>query len=256
MQNGYGLRYGTRFDDTTRREDLWFNYAPKMFSELQSEQVLILSGEPGAGKSHITADLFDEAFAHDMGVFMLSSHINGGNMKGRAATAECFETAQELGSDALVIVDNFDFAIYTGGHKKRKTNKQTDEYCRFITSSVVDCADAGCLVLGTIHSDSWRDNHSNAHPETKQLYQDTITKLGGATTFLGLVTEQNAVQIIQRRGIDLETAQAIARELKIHEALEFRQAHHINPDVWREQGAEVAIQQVNNLKDQKIAGGA
>lgn len=255
-QNGYGLRYGTTFEEKRETVALWFDSAPELFMSLQETQSITLSGEPGAGKSHIAEDIFRLALAEGLGAVMLSTHINAGSQKGRATTSETLATAEALGDEAVVIFDNLDFAIYTGGSKKRRTKKQTVEYCDFITESYSRCIDAGCIVLATIHSEEWRTHHSEAPIDAKAKFATTIEQYGGAELFSGCISAENVYRLLCERGIASTTASAITNDLDEIGFLTFRQAYHIDPEVYKDAGIVSAVKRVEQLKEQKIQGGA
>lgn len=257
-QNGFGLRYGAHIEQAppARSMPLWFDDSPEMFAQIQSGQPLVLGGEPGAGKSHIASDIFESGYASELGCFMLSCHINTSNLKGRETTEETFKTAQELGEESVIVLDNLDFAIYTGGTRRRRSNRQTAEYCDFISRSALQSLDAGCRILATVHSDAWRGNHSDALPETKNAYHTLISQLGGEQTFTGSMTAGNVERILGYRGIASSTAASIAGELHTLDELNFRNAYHINPDTYNEHGISAAVACVRAVMQQKIAGGA
>ena len=88
------------------------------------------------------------------------------------------------------------------------------------------------------------------------MFNDCIEELGGSTEFTGNLTKENAIRILVNRGIDLNLADIIAGELELNEALCFRQAYHINPELFIKEGATSAIAVVDKLKQDKISGGA
>jgi hypothetical protein len=255
-QNGFGLRYGAAFECPLPTGNLWFDTAPQMFNEIAADQPLVLGGEPGAGKSHIADDILKTSYASGLGCFMLSCLINCNNLKGRAETEATFATAQDLGQDCMIVLDNLDFTIYTGGLRRRRSNRVAAEYCDYISSATLRSLDAGCRILATVHSDEWRDNHSDALPKTKTAYGALVQALGGEKQFTGAMSYDNAVRIIGNRGIDPSTTIAIADALRDNDGLNFRNARHIDPGTFASQGASAALHSVRETMLRKIAGGA
>ena len=255
-KNGFGLTYGQRMPEELIDQEVWFDNAPTEFQKLLDQQAIVYMGEPGAGKSHISQDIFNLGLANDMACLMVACHINSNNLRGREATASSLNDARSAKQEAIVMFDNFDFAVYTGSVRRRKTNRQVQEYCEFVTASVLDCLDAGCHVLATTHDDGYRSNHSAANQSTFDMFNDCIEELGGSTEFTGNLTKENAIRILVNRGIDLNLADIIAGELELNEALCFRQAYHINPELFIKEGATSAIAVVDKLKQDKISGGA
>lgn len=255
-RNGYGLQYGIRFDEDPLIGRFWFDYADEYLDRLTTEGPIILGGEPGAGKSHIASDVLVAAHDADKAFLMIACHINGGNLKGREQTNESLRTAQELGEDAIVIFDNFDFAVYTGAAKRRKSDAKVSEFCEFITVAAQSCADAGCGVMATVHTDEWRANHSAAPIEVFDMFDSAVSSLNGIQDFTGDMTIENAVRILTERGISAIDATRIASELEENGGLCFRQAYHINPDKIVNNGIVQAMLDVEDLKNRKIAGGA
>lgn len=255
-QNGYGLEYGACFSGEQDDYNPWFDDANQQFSKLMETHSQVMSGEPGAGKSHITTDLFRAAYSGGMMSCMLACHINSGSMAGRQTTQEMLTTAKEAGEECLVVVDNLDFMIYSGSRKKRRSDAKLAEYADFVGGALLDCLDADCTVLATVHSDEWRARHSRAPETLWQRYQKVVTSLGGEQPFAGTITSTNAERLLLRRNIEPELAASITGELTRVGALLFRQAHHISPSIFTEQGIEAAVEAVDKFKDQKIAGGA
>lgn len=255
-QNGYGLRYGVCFDTTPQAYEPWFDDHAKYIADAFRDGAVVLSGEPGAGKSHITEDAVFGSYAMGKAVCMVSCHINAWSRAGRDATQEVFDTAGSLGSDCLVVIDNLDYLVYTGAIKRRRTNASTREYAAFITRNVTQLQDEGCAIFATVHSAAWRQNHSRAPQDVWNQYETLVAGLGGETVFTGSVTLENAERLLQLRGIDSSTSVAIAGELEQADALYFRQAHHLSVDTWQSQGIMAATAEVDAFKNQKIAGGA
>lgn len=255
-RNGYGLQYGSRFPGKSETYNPWFDNAGHQFATLMEDRSQVLGGEPGAGKSHIAEDVFNAAYSAGMMSCMVACHINRGGMAGRSNTEEVLATARDAGGDCVVVVDNLDYMIYTGSGKKRATANRVNEYADFISGALQECKDADCLVMATTHSDEWRVNHSQAPENAWEKYTSLVTALGGIVDFPGTITEVNAERILLRRNIVPHLANVIARDLSDADALLFRQAHHIDPVLYEEEGIGVAIAAVDYLKDQKIHGGA
>ncbi len=255
-RNGFGLQYGVRFDEEPLINSFWFDYADDYLEHLTSVGPMVIGGEPGAGKSHIANDILVAAHDANKAFLMIACHINGGNLKGRDQTIESLQTAQELGDEAVVVFDNFDFAVYTGAVKRRKSNAKVAEYCDFVTTAAQQCADAGCGVLATTHTDEWRKNHSDAPVEVFDKFHCTVDKLKGFQEFFGNISVDNAIRILIGRGLSPEDANFIALELEKQGGLYFRQAYHIDPNKVARNGIIDAMQDVVDLKNKKIAGGA
>lgn len=255
-QNGFGLRYGLRFDEASVAYEPWFDNYEDYADDAFKEGAVVLAGEPGAGKSHITEDVLLGTYNLGRPVCMVSCHINSGNRIGRQATQETFQAAADMASDCLVIIDNLDYLVYTGAVRRRRTNASVTEYAAFMTSEVARLQEMGCAILATIHTQEWRENHSQAPSAIWAAYGETVASLGGEVTFTGVITEENAARLLRLRGIDTLTAADIARELKEADALYFRQAHHISPQTYQEGGIQAAITEVDEFKKRKITGGA
>jgi hypothetical protein len=254
--NSFGLTYGVIFSEEATDTNYWFEYAPDYLERIQSSGPMILGGEPGAGKSHIASDVVNAAHEEGSAFLMIACHINGGSLKGRNDTIESLKTAQDIGREAVVVFDNFDFAVYTGAVKRRKSNAKVAEYCRFITDSALTCADAGCSVLATVHTEEWRRNHSQAPTEVFDQFNKAVSELNGIIDFTGVLSVNNAINILLRRGIPIDEASEIANQLERNNGLLFRQAYHIDPDVIIRKGVIAAMSEVDKLKNQKIVGGA
>jgi len=255
-QNGFGLSYNAGPDADPTAYEPWFDDAGQQLEALINDGAQVLGGEPGAGKSHIAADMFQAADAAGMASHMLASHINAGSMAGREETQAMLTRTRDAGEEGLLVIDNFDFMLYTGARKRRRSDAKVREYAGFLGPAVLDCHDAGCKIVATVHSDEWRDNHSQAPEEAKRYYADLVDNLGGETVFTGAISQANAERLLLRREVDPDLAADIAAELARVDGLLFRQAHHINPLVFAEAGIEAAVTAVNQLRDQKIAGGA
>lgn len=255
-KNGFGLTYGQRMPEELIDQEVWFDNTPTEFQKLLHQQAIVYMGEPGAGKSHISEDIINTGLANDMACLMIACHINGNNLKGRDATVSALEDARLAKAETIVVFDNFDFAVYTGGARKRKTNQQVEEYCNFITTAALNCLDAGCHVLATTHDSAYRNNHSDAKQSVIDRFNNCIEVMGGSTEFTGNITKENAIRILVNRGIDHNLADMIAGELEFNEALCFRQVYHIDPELFIKEGTTSAIAVIDKLKQDKISGGA
>lgn len=255
-KNGFGLSYGLLADDEVAGYyQPWFHNWQEQVSGLSTSGSLVLGGAPGAGKSHITQDAYAGAYAEGRPVVMLSCHVNSGSTVGREFT-ETLLADLATSEGPLLVLDNLDFMVYTGGAKRRRSDKKTGEYAEFVDRSVRRLRDVGCRVLTTVHSELWRQNHSAAPQGIWDIYEQLVVDLGGEKIFRGEIDMYNAADILLRRGIPFNIARDIAEALEDHSRLVFRQAHHINPDTFIEEGIVAAIKEVNELRDRKIAGGA
>lgn len=255
-ENGFGIQYGARFDECTIPYEPWFDDRQQYLDRASNNGAVVLGGEPGAGKSHITADVFREAYDQGMYVCMISCHINAGGQAGRAQTHEILETAEDVGSECLVVIDNLDFMVYTGGLKRRRTNARVGEYATFLTEKVYAIEEAGCAVFATVHSDEWRNNHSQAPEDIRSTYDQLVAQLGGEIEFTGEISLQNAERLLRNRGIPAELTSAIAQDLLHEGKLCFRQAHHLSLETYIAEGISAACEEVDTLKAHKIQGGA
>lgn len=254
-KNGLGVSYGLLADDEIAPDyQPWFYDWQQQVSGLSSFGSLVLGGAPGAGKSHITQDVYRGVYAEGSPVAMLSCHINSGSLVGRDFTETLLgDLATTDGS--LLVLDNLDFMVYTGGAKRRRSDKKVGDYAEFIDSSVRKLRDVGCRVLTTVHSELWRQNHSAASQGIWDIYEQLVADLGGERMFRGEIDIYNAVDILLRRGIAFNIARDISEALEDRGRLVFRQAHHINPETFIELGIDAAIKDVNDLRDKKIEGG-
>ncbi|HRV75898.1 MAG: hypothetical protein H6799_00655 [Candidatus Nomurabacteria bacterium] len=254
-KNGYGLAYGVlENDETPSSYDPWFHNWRDHSGALSSFGGLVLGGAPGAGKSHITQDVYRGHYVEGSPVAMISCHINSGSISGRSFTETLIKELGDV-AGAMLVVDNLDFMVYTGGAKRRRSDKKTCEYAQFMDTLVRRAMANGCCVLATVHSELWRQNHSEAPQDIWDMYEELIMDLGGEKVFRGEIDFYNAVDTLLRRGVPFALARDIAEALEDKERLVFRQAHHIKPDTFVNLGIEEAIKEVNDLRDKKIKGG-
>lgn len=256
-QNGYGLRYGAQFNDAAPPAyEPWFDDSGRYVGEVVSSGSMVLSGEPGAGKSHITQDVLRGSYDIGKAVCMVSCHINSGSSLGRDFTQETFRTAADIGSDCLVVVDNLDYLVYTGAVKRRRTNSKVEQFAEFMLGEIAHMRDSGCAIFATTHTQLWRENHSDAPIHVWKAYEAAVDALGGERTFTGAISKDNAQRLLKMRGIDQIAAAAVAEDLHSVGGLFFRQAHHLSIDTYNDKGIIAAVAEVESLKQQKIDGGA
>lgn len=255
-RNGFGLKYGQGPNEPVDFYEPWFDYA-EMLAPAAGES-LVLGGEPGAGKSHIAEDIFRIGYEEGSSVAFISTHINSGSASGRGATSEIMQfmaTAAHCDEKAVVVLDNFDFLVYSGGKRKRRSEPKIRDYFEHMSGLVLGAVDAGCAITATVHNDSWLENHTKWTP-TSLLddYDDLLSELGEVTSFKGEVNSLNAIELLQRRGFDADLAGYIAMELCANNGLFFRQAHHIDPIIIQEQGVVAAMEVVKAKKQEMIDG--
>lgn len=250
-RNGYGLRYGHNPNGHDQVYTPWFDYSPDLAPE--SGDCLVLGGEPGAGKSHITEDIFQIGYGQGKEVVFLSTHINSGSRKGAEKTAEVLKAATDRGEEALLVLDNFDFLIYSGGKKKRRTQTELREYFGRMSTQILSSRDSGCSIAATVHSKEWLVNHTKwTPPELIGEFGIILTEFGGIRPFTGEISMSNATDLLVRRGISVASAEDIARNLYENNGLCFRQAHHIDPAIIEAKGVEAAMNIVDAKKQAMI----
>jgi hypothetical protein len=254
-KNGFGLRYGVAFGGEPDLHEPWFDDHKDLIEDVFTTGAVVLSGEPGAGKSHITQDVFYGAYSAGKAVCMVSCHVNAGSVIGRTVTQETFDTAADIGEDCLVVADNLDYLVYTGAVKRRRTDAKVVKYAEFMTDNLLRLRESGCAIFATVHTDLWRDNHSSAPGSVRAQYDTLVGLLGGESIFAGDVSQANATRLLCRRGTEPMVAAAIAADLAKIGALQFRQANHISVETYQKFGIQRATASVEAVKQHKIAGG-
>lgn len=256
MKNGFGLKYipaDVRADYTP-----WFDDYGKYLTRLEEGDNLLLSGEPGAGKSHIVEDI-RESTAKELGkdCLQIALHINGSNPRGRKTTLQLIEVLKA--NKGILVVDNADYVVYTGGNKKRRRSMpRTLDYINFIQKIVSGLLNSDARIFATCHTPEWRENHSRlTSPES--IFNDTYPdSFLSKVNFNGSMSLENVIRILQRRGLEPPEAERLGEIMQGLGSLTFRNAFHI--DLSNVQNADpanvtLAIEAVQNVKNIKIVGG-
>ena len=256
MKNGYGLKYipaDTKSDSTP-----WFDDYDKYLTQLAQGNNLLLSGEPGAGKTHIAEDVREGA-SRELGkaCLQIAMHINGSNPKGQETTLQLIE---ELKAErGILVVDNADYIVYTGGNNKsRRSMPRVLGYIDFIQEIVSDLLRSETRIFATCHTQEWRDNHSRLEsPES--VFNDTYPdSFFSRIPFSGSMNLENVIRILQRRGLEQPEAERLGKIMEDLGSLSFRNAFHIDLNSVQNADPEnmtLAIEAVQEVKNIKIAGG-
>lgn len=233
----------------------WFDYADDLVKLVGEVGSVAVYGGPGAGKSHITEDILVSSYHSGKPTLMVACHVNANHPKGREFTDEAIKTAADIG--AIVIFDNLDYAVYTGGKFRRRSNTKALEEVRVQESRVSLLCEHGANVMATLHTSEWRRNHSGLPEEEIQRFEQFVkNNFKVQLEFTGELGRPNAKRILLRRGASQAEAQTLVEELDRLSALTFRNTFHIDIGAALSDGAEVAIRRVSELQQQKLIGGA
>lgn len=250
--NEFGLKFGEGLDDYSSEYKPWFFDYSKYQGALANSSGILLSGEPGAGKSHIVDDVFNGALGKDKNCLLIRCHINGSSRKGRDYTTTLIEQLIESGN-GLLILDNVDFSIYTGSRNNRSKAK-VKEYGQFL-KQVIDLSMSQSLsMFATCHNKEWRNSHSSIAEHEKWFTDLLPSYYFNKEFFDGNISLLNAVDILVRKGYALDKSTQIAQSLQDLGGLSFRNAYHMDahsPDI---SDVRVALDQIETTKQQKIAG--
>ena len=252
--NGYGLLYGQGQNDCDAQYVPWFDDRTDYVSALE-ETGLLLSGEPGAGKSHIAEDVLQDSLRFGKDCLQIICHINGSSEKGRSETQKLVTQLAQAKENGALVLDNADYVVYTGGRRKKISNAKSARYRSFLRNVIETSYDAGTHIFATSHTAMWRQNHSSI-PETEDAFYGIFPR--GAVVekeFTGSMTASNVYRILCLRGVESTKAQQITNVLQSLGSLSFRNAYHIETQETTPEAVAEAVHKVDDIKNQKIIGG-
>lgn len=253
--NGFGLTYGNSLEGGATNFVPWFDSYKAYIRTMEDESAVLLSGEPGAGKSHITEDVVMASRAMGRDCLQVWCHINGSSKKGRTKTEELLAELLQARSEGVLVLDNVDYAVYTGGNRKYKRSNSTAlAYRDFLKEVIAQTVDSEVSVFATGHTKDWRYNHSRI-PDVEAEFMHMLPADICHITFSGAMTEDNVRRILEQRDYPPEEAANIASALHSLGQLSFRNAFHIRPLDTSEASIVSALQAVEDVKNQKMHGG-
>jgi len=253
-RNGYGITYGNSLDTHAEAYVPWFDDYETIVEAMQNAPML-LSGEPGAGKSHIAEDIIVASRKSGKESLQIWCHINGSSTKGREMTERLIGQLLEARSDGVLVLDNIDHAVYTGGNRKNKrSNHKALEYGKFLGEVMQEATSNDVQILATGHTPQWRQNHSRLEG-VESVFRDMLPDTMQEIQFTGVMSEDNVQRILEQRGIDREFATMITRRLRTLGELSFRNAYHITPVGVTQEAIDEAVKDVSAVKNEKLHGG-
>jgi hypothetical protein len=253
--NGFGLTYGSSLDENVSSFSPWFDDYETYVNTMVDAPAVLLSGEPGAGKSHIAEDVVQASRMVGKECLQIWCHINGSSIKGRSKTEELLARLIQARSEGVLVLDNLDYAVYTGGNRKNKRSiSKALAYKDFLKNVVGQAVESDVNVLATGHTPQWRAYHSRI-PQAEDEFNSILPAATHHITFTGVMTEENVRRILVQRNILPADAATIAQRMHALGRLTFRNAYHIDPQDTTPAAIDTALQTVEEIKNQKLHGG-
>ncbi len=244
LSNGNGVQMFVPLDARDYGSEITYQDAT-VFPEAQfvvnaalkrRSQGLLVEGEPGSGKSHLSDDLmFAVGAANNAPAMSLSLHVVGGSAAGLENAQRYVEQFKNRIGDnrGLIIFDNLDYLGYKGHRRANRTR----EFATGIADLVKAVLDNPRLVtIGNIHDPDWRtgqwtwqdDEINNSANRALRMFEGEPYKFEGKLSVLGLV--QTVLETWP--GIPEELAINHVGELAVGGLADFFHARHVDPVLY------------------------
>ncbi len=219
-------------------------------------QALLVTGEPGSGKTHLVADLLMACAADNNAPAMsIALHIAGGSKEGannaRRYVHEFKEKTQ--GKKSLVIFDNIDFLGYRG--KSRRLG-MTKDFAQNVADLVEETVcDKSTVVIGLAHDEDWRRGRWTWQDDAINRNAYRALKVFGDETyeFLGKLTVPGLVQVAMEAGHERPEAEKFIGALAYDGLADFFHTRHVDPTEFAED-PEAAIAKAVAGRQQRKSG--
>ncbi len=203
---------------------------------------VLLEGEPGAGKSNICQDI--ERCGRQLGIPLLriTVHINAGTTRTTGNTLALIDRFRNMPAErqGLFILDNVDYVGYRGSSR---TRRNAAEYAETIVPELIKTIDDdSTLAVGTAHDEQWRENKWQWNdPAIDQPASELMEAYRAKRRFLGQMSQQSIIELLEQRGVETGLAEVTAQELCLRGLQSFFYAFHIDTDMFsRDPEAAVA----------------
>jgi hypothetical protein len=225
-----------------------FTELPQIVHGLATDRTVLVEGPPGSGKSHLVEDVLQSSIVHDVPVFALSMHINGGLGEGPELVKPQLEKFRDATTETggLVILDNVDYVGYRGGGRNRRRSRATD-YAKQVAPFALDLLkDTKLAVMGTAHDAAWREGQwtwideaidKPAHEILEGFNSRMVFEGNMALRSLAyLIRERDAERHIDPASKAISTGEAALVMRKLHGLgrANFFHARHLDPQAFLE----------------------
>ena len=237
------------FSEVSERlsDAILFSEVPKIVGGLHTavNNALLVSGEPGSGKSHLRDDItMAKAAMHNVPYLMASLHINGGRKNGyESIRRQITKLRKDGGENPLIVFDNIDYAGYKG---KSRTRSSAQAYAQGMSRIVEEVVENDAFtVLGLAHDEEWRRGKWTwDDPEVDRPAYDILHNFVNGYRFQGDLTDQGLAEVARIRGLGSDFIDTLAKDGMQN----FFCARHLDFHLY-EQNPEAALLAIQQGRD-------
>lgn len=216
----------------------------QIISQAALRSSVLVTGEPGSGKTNLISDMEAGCQANAIPSLRLSLHLNAGKLSRLGHTRVLLDTyvEQTSASPALLIIDNADYVGYRSRSRSR-TNARS--YATAIAPALINAMNASHVVtVGTAHNHDWQRTHWTWNDPDIEAAQDMLLdNFAGEHLFEGeLGLRGLETEISRRLGADSPVFGPVLSILGEMRA-DFHLAHHVDTGLLLSD-QEAAIRQV------------
>lgn len=248
VSNGYGYWNFIPYNVTAQLPEqtlsdygeLRFEEMGEIVSAIKSERSVLISGEPGCGKTNLIKDVEKYCVINSIPTLRLSMHINAGKRASVKHTKNLVQNFSEANKDqtSLLVVDNADYFAYKS---RGRSQTRALEYAKELVPLLITAMQSpGTLTLGTAHTPKWQENHWQPDNVAISQQQEAILDSFEANIpFEGRVGVSGINKVIESRlGPDNPQCRLVIERLIELGVRSFQIVKHVDPDLLQKNPEE------------------
>lgn len=233
--------------------ELRFEEMGDIVSAIKSERSVLITGEPGCGKTNLIKDVEKYCVINSIPALRLSMHINAGKRASVKHTKNLIQNFSEAneGQTSLLVVDNVDYFAYKS---RGRSQTRALEYAQELVPALITAMKgSGTLTLGTAHTLNWQENHWQPNnDEIKKQQEIILNSFESKIPFEGRVGLSGINRVIEARlGKENPQCQSVIDKLVELGVKSFQIVKHVDPDLLQK-NPEEAIKAVEEGRKKQM----